>query len=167
MLAQFKIVQPSVPGEESLFADVPVFGKGRIAIRVAAADGTADRAYLSFTLSQFREFSQLLTESFGLADYGTGTSIPLTDTITDATCHYSEAVLHALAPERLEYYQSDPAIKLVVLGRRCATCGLVVSEDSRKKEKIGGASDASVAKAKCPKCKSKFGNITLLGFPSS
>jgi len=167
MLAQFKIVQPAVPGEESLFADVPVFGKGRIAIRVAAADGTADRAYLSFTLSQFREFSQLLTESFGLADYGKGTSIPLADTISDATCHYSDAVLHALASDHLEYYESDPAIKLIVLGRKCAKCGLVVSEDSRKKEKIGGKTDASVAKALCPKCKSKFGNITLYGFPTA
>jgi len=166
LLAQLKIVQPSVPGEESLFADVPVFGTGRIAVRVAPADATNERAYLSFTLSQFREFSQLLSESFGLADYGTGTSIPLVDNLTEATCHYSEAVMRPLAPERLEYYRADPAIKLVVLGRRCEKCGLVVSEDSRKKEKIGGASDASVAKAKCPKCKAKFGNITLYGIQS-
>ncbi|HEY2250223.1 MAG TPA: zinc ribbon domain-containing protein [Planctomycetaceae bacterium] len=163
LLAQLKIVQPSVPGEESLFADVPVFGTGRIAVRVAPADGPNERAYLSFTLSQFREFSHLLSESYGLADYGAGTSIPLVDNLTEATCHYSEAVMHPLSPERLEYYRADPAIKLAVLGRRCEKCGLVVSEDSRKKEKIGGASDASVAKAKCPKCKAKFGNITLYG----
>src|SRR5262249_55917341 len=31
LLAQLKIVQPPIPGEESLFADVPVFGQGRIA----------------------------------------------------------------------------------------------------------------------------------------
>jgi hypothetical protein len=167
MLTQLKIVQPAVPGEESLFADVPVFGKGRIALRVAVADGTTDRAYLSFTLSQFREFSQVLNESFALADYGTGTPIPLTDTITDATCHYSDTVMHTLASDHLEYYQADPAIKLVVLGRRCAKCGLVVSEDSRKKEKIGAKTDASVAKALCPKCKSKFGNITLYGLPAT
>ncbi len=163
LLAQLKIVQPSVPGEESLFADVPVFGTGRVAIRVAPADGGNERAYLSFTLSQFREFSQMLAESFGLADYGAGTSIPLVDNVTDATCHYSETVMKILAPERLEYYRADPAIKLAVLGRRCEKCGLVVSEDSRNKEKIGGASDSSVAKAKCPKCKAKFGNITLYG----
>lgn len=167
LLTQLKIVQPSVPGEESLFADVPVFGTGRIAVRVAPADGNNERAYLSFTLSQFREFSQMLSESFGLADYGAGTSIPLVDDVTEAVCHYSEAVMHPLVPARLEYYQADPAIKLVVLGRRCEKCSLVVSEDSRKKEKIGGASDASVAKARCPKCKAKFGSITLYGVPSS
>ncbi len=166
-LAQMKIVQPSIPGEESLFADVPVFGKGRIAIRLVPADGANERAYLSFTLSQFRQFSQMLAEPFNLANYGSGTSIPLTDDLTESTCHYSEVKLRSLAPERLEYYQSDPAIKLVVLGRRCQKCGLVVSEDSRKKEKIGGKNDASVAKALCPKCKAKFGNITLYGFPSA
>ncbi len=163
LLAQLKIVQPAVPGEESLFADVPVFGTGRIAVRVASADGNNERAYLSFTLSQFREFSQMLSESFALADYGAGTSIPLVDDLTEATCHYSETVMHPLAPAGLEYYRADPAIKLVVLGRRCEKCGLTVSEDSRKKEKIGGSSDASVAKALCPKCKAKFGNVTLYG----
>ena len=171
LLAQLKIVQPSVPGEESLFADVPVFGTGRIAVRVAAidvnkGDGNNERAYLSFTISQFRDFSQLLSESFGLADYGAGTSIPLVDDLTEATCHYSETVMHPLVPAGLDYYRADPAIKLVVLGRRCEKCGLVVSEDSRKKEKIGGTSDASVAKARCPKCKAKFGNITLYGIKS-
>lgn len=164
-LAQLKIVQPSIPGEESLFADVPVFGKGKIAIRLAPADSSNERAYLSFTLSQFRQFSQVLAESFNLADYGSGTPIPLSDDLVESTCHYSESVLRSLNPDRLEFYQSDPAIKLVVLGRRCQKCGLVVSEDSRKKEKIGGKNDASIAKALCPKCKAKFGSITLYGFP--
>ena len=164
VLQALKIVQPSIPGEESLFADVPVFGTGRIAIRVATADAAGERAYLSFTLSQFRELSNMLSEVFGLADYGGGTSIPLTDEFSEATCHYSESVLRSLAAERLDFYRADPAMKLVVVGRKCEKCGLVVSEDSRKKERIGGSSDSSVAKAKCPKCKSKFGNITLYGF---
>jgi hypothetical protein len=167
LLAQLKIVQPAVPGEESLFADVPVFGTGRIAVRVAPADGNNERAYLSFTLSQFRAFSQMLSESFALADYGAGTPIPLVDDTIEAKCHYSETVMQPLVPARLDYYRADPAIKLVARGRRCEKCGLVVSEDSRKKEKIGGTSDASVAKAKCPKCKGKFGNITLFGIAPS
>jgi len=152
-----------MPGEESLFADIPIFGKGRIAVRVATADTPNERAYLSFALSQFRQLSQILAEQYNLAGYGSGTKIPLTDNLTDLTCHYSDAVLKALSPEGLEYYQSDPSIKLVVLGRRCQKCNLVVSEDSRKKEKIGGTSDASIAKALCPKCKAKFGTNTLFG----
>jgi len=167
LLAQLKIVQPPIPGEESLFADVPVFGPGRIAVRVPAADATGNRAYLSFTLTQFRQLSQTLAEPFGLADFGAGTAIPLTDETTEAKCHYSDAAMQVLSLERLDYYQADPAIKLVVLGRRCEKCSLVVSEDSRKREKIGGKSDASVASAKCPKCKSKFGKITLYGIGAS
>ena len=59
--------------------------------------------------------------------------------------------------------QDGNLAKLVLIGRRCQKCGLVVSEESRRKEKIGGKSDASVAKALCPKCKAKFGNINLYG----
>jgi hypothetical protein len=142
---------------------VPVFGEGRVAVRIPAADVSGERAYLSFGLSQFRAFSQLLGDAFGLADFGAGTSIPMTDETIEATCHYSETVLHSLKAEGLEYYKADPALPLVVLGRRCEKCGLVVSEDSRKKEKIGGKTDSSIAKATCPKCKAKFGNITLYG----
>lgn len=163
LLTQLKIVQPPVPGEESMFADIPVFGQGRIAVRVPAADTASERAYLSFTLTQFRAFSNTLSEVLGLADYGSGTAIPLTDELTEATCHYSDAPIRSLSLDRLDYYKADPAIKLVVLGRRCEKCGLVVSEESRRKEKIGGTSDSSVAKAKCPKCKSKFGSISLVG----
>jgi hypothetical protein len=162
-LQQLKIVQPTIPGEESLFADIPVFGDGRIAVRVPAADKPGIRAYLSFTLGQFRKFSMALAEVLGLADFGSGTSIPMSDDFVEATCHYSDNVLHSIPVDRLDYYRADPEIKLVVLGRKCQKCGLVVSEDSRKKEKIGGSSDGSVAKARCPKCKQKFGTQTLYG----
>jgi predicted Zn-ribbon and HTH transcriptional regulator len=53
----------------------------------------------------------------------------------------------------------------VVIGHKCQGCGLVVSEDSRKKEKVGGKNPASVAGAKCPKCKAKMGKGILMGFP--
>ena len=59
LLTQLKIVQPPVPGEELMFADVPVFGLGRIALRVPAADAAGERAYLSFALSQFRRCPRL------------------------------------------------------------------------------------------------------------
>lgn len=164
-LQQVKIVQPTLPGEESLFADVPVFGEGRIALRLPAVDNEAGRAYLSLTLSQFREFSQMLADVYRLADLGEGTAIPLTDEFQEATCHYSEETFKYIATEKLPWYQADPALKVQAVGRKCQKCGLIVSEDSRKKEKIGGKSESSVAKALCPKCKQKFGSITLYGLP--
>ncbi|MCY2963357.1 MAG: hypothetical protein NT069_06845, partial [Planctomycetota bacterium] len=69
-------------------------------------------------------------------------------------------------PARLPYYKADTTRKLQVLGHQCEKCGLIVSEDSRKKEKVGGKNPDSVAKSKCPKCKAKMGNHTLFGYPA-
>lgn len=156
-----KIVQPAIPGEESIFAGIPVFGPGRIVVRLPAQLEGGSRAYLSFSLSEFREFARLLEQVFGIVAFGQELGIPLTDTISNYKCHYSETELATL--EYVDFYKEDPALKPIVLGRKCAGCGLIVSEDARKKEKIGGKNDASIAKAICPKCKKKFGDITLYG----
>ncbi len=158
---QLKIVQPAIPGEESIFAGIPVFGPGRIVVRLPPTLEGGSRVYLSFSLSEFREFARLLELAFGIVAFGVELGIPLTDTISTYKCHYSENELQTL--DRVEFYQEDPALKPIVLGRKCAGCGLVVSEDARKKEKIGGKTDASIAKAICPKCKKKFGDITFYG----
>ncbi len=159
--ALVKVVQPTVPGEESMFADVPVFGVGRIAIRFPVADSGVERAFLSFSLSQFREFSLALEEGLGVAGLGTNAPIPLIDETTEFVCHFSEVRFPAL--EKLEFYRADSSFKLELLGWRCQSCGIVVSENSRKKERIGGKNESSVAKAKCPKCKQRFGNQPLYG----
>jgi hypothetical protein len=164
-LQQVKIVQPTVPGQESLFADVPVFGEGRIGLRVPALDTATEKGYLSLGLSQFRALSESLGEVYGLQDLGAGTNIPLQDEFEEYTCHYSESKFQAIPEGSWPYYKADTARPAVVLGHKCEKCGLIVSEDSRKKEKVGGKSPDSVAKAKCPKCKQKMGNHQLRGFP--
>jgi len=164
-LQQVKIVQPTVPGQESLFADVPVFGEGRIGLRVPALDTATEKGYLSLGLSQFRALSESLGEVYGLRDLGAGTNIPLQDEFEEYTCHYSESKFQAIPEGSWTYYKADTARPAVVLGHKCEKCGLIVSEDSRKKEKVGGKSPDSVAKAKCPKCKQKMGNHQLRGFP--
>ena len=60
-----------------------------------------------------------------------------------------------------EFHEADKELELELLGYKCEACGLAVSEESRKKEKLGGASGKGIAKAKCPKCEAKFGNIPL------
>ncbi len=158
---QLKIVQPADPNEESIFASVPVFGEGRIAVRLPGIVEPGSRLYLSFGLSEFREFSQLLEKTFGVTNYGGELDIPLVDHFTEHKCHYSDSVLLAL--DDLTWYKADPKLKTKLLGYKCAGCGLVVSEDSRKKEKIGGKTGSGIAKAVCPKCKKKFGNLPLYG----
>lgn len=164
-LQQLKIVQPTVPGQESLFADVPVFGEGRIGLRLPALDTATEKGYLSLGLSQFRALAEKLGEVYGLGDFGAGTSIPMEDQFEDFSCHYSEAKFQAIPESVWPFYKADTARPATVLGHKCEKCGLIVSEDSRKKEKVGSKSPDSVAKAKCPKCKQKMGNHQLHGFP--
>jgi len=164
-IAQLRVVQPAPADEESLFAGVPVFGTGRIAVRLPGTGENGVRSYLSFSLSEYRGFARMLGRVAGIDNFGAELGIPLTDTFTTLKCHYSDEPLHVL--ENLEYYEADPNLKPVLIGRRCQGCGLVVSEDSRKKEKIGGLSGSGIARAKCPKCSAKFGDISLYGLPAA
>ncbi len=160
-LSQLQVVQPAYAVHESMFAGIDVFGVGRIAIRLPAGDEAGALRFLSFALSDYREFAQLLTEIGDAGDLTQYGMIPLEDVVTELECHYSERKLSSL--EHFDYYQADPAFKLELLGRKCQACGIVVGEDSRKKERIGGKTGKGIAKAKCPKCGAPFGSISLYG----
>jgi len=154
-----RVVQPIVYEFESMFAGVPVFGEGRIAVVLPKSKPDENPQCASFALTEFREFSQVLHDVFQIPEFGAESEIPLTDTFTEMKCHFSDEPLIVL--DRVEFYQADPACKLRLIGRRCKECELVISEESRKKEKIGGASGRGIAKSLCPKCKKKFGDISL------
>jgi predicted nucleic acid-binding Zn-ribbon protein len=158
-LTQLAMGQPSPPDVESLFGNIPVFGAGRIAVRLPKGSDPNQTEYLSFSLSQFRKFSESLESAVGISGFGGNTEVPLTDTYNTLKCHYSDVPVRELLA--LDYYQKDKQFKLQVAGWRCSGCGLVVSEDARKKEKIGGLNGKGIAKAKCPKCPAKFGNNPL------
>jgi hypothetical protein len=154
-----RVVQPIVYEFESMFAGVPVFGEGRIAVVLPKAKPDANPQCASFALTEFREFSQVLHDVFQIPEFGAESEIPLTDTFTELKCHFSDEPLLVL--DRVQFYQADPACKVRLIGRRCQGCELVISEESRKKEKIGGVSGRGIAKSLCPKCKKKFGDISL------
>jgi hypothetical protein len=160
-VALLKIVQPAPADEESIFAGIPVFGVNKIAVRLPKPTEAGERLYLSFVLSEFRAFARALAQVYGIENFGQELGIPLVDQFTELKCHYSDAPLRVL--ENLDYYRDDPGFKVVLIGHRCAGCGLIVSEDSRRKEKIGGKTPSSIAKALCPKCKKKFGDLPLYG----
>jgi hypothetical protein len=162
-LAKLQIVQPAAYAHESMFAGVPVFGEGRIAVRMPITGQDADITdilFMSFSLSEFRKLSTTLKE-YGIDDFGATDGVPLEDEETIAKCHYSDREIKSISATT--YHNADPDIELVVVGRKCHACSLVVSEDSRKKEKLGGAAGKGIAKAECPKCKQKFGSNTLFG----
>jgi hypothetical protein len=157
LLPQLRIVQPIVSAEQSMFAGVPVFGEGRIAVRVPKPDESPNPQFLSFSLSEFRRFSKIIEEFYGVHGLGTGSGVPLEDIYSDRQCHFSNQPLRIL--ENIEFYKGDPGFKLKIIGYKCAGCGLVASEESREKEQIGGKGAKKIAKAKCPKCKKPFGDL--------
>ncbi len=158
-ITECRVVFPAPKNQDSMFAGIPVFGKGKIAVRIPPRAEGKELEFISFSLSIFREFSQNLNELYEINDLGEDCGLPLTDQFDEATCHYSDAKFKYLPDDT--YYQGDPGFDVIIVGRRCANCGLEISEDARKKEKIGGANGKGIAKAKCPKCKAKFGSTTL------
>jgi hypothetical protein len=163
---ELRLVQPAIPGDESIFAGVPVFGPGMIVFRLPAAETQpTERQYLSLTLSQYRTLAEVAAERFGVSELAPSGLVPLADEFQPLTCHYSDVAMQTL--KNVELYRVDSSFKLQLLGWQCEGCGLIVSEDSRKKEKIGGKAETSVPKAKCPKCKKKFGDNRLYGFAST
>lgn len=167
-MEKVSVVQPAAYAHESMFAGVPVFGAGRIAVRLPVTDqdkDVKDIMFVSFGLSSFREFAKHLDEMFEVKDLGQLEGVPLEDSKSTYKCHYSDRKIESI--EATEFHSSDPDIELEIVGRKCQGCGLVVSEDSRKKEKLGGAAGKGIAKAKCPKCKGKFGDTTLYAVKQS
>lgn len=158
-IKQIQVVQPVVYAHESMFAGIPVFGNNRIAVRLPKPPDGNELLFASFCLSDFREFSKQMSEVFNVLELGDDVGVPLTDKLSDYKCHYTDQTFQALAD--VAYHQADPNIKLVIVGRKCEGCGLVISEDGRKKEKLGGADGKGIAKAKCPKCQKKFGAFTF------
>jgi hypothetical protein len=160
---QLALAQPAPVGTESLFGSIPIFGSGRIAVRLPRQPDDKNTQYLSFTLSEFRAFSMALQQICGIETLGANTEIPMTEHYERFKCHYNETPVRSL--QQLEYYQKDPKLKLEISGWRCSACKLVVSEEARKREKIGGLNGKAIAKAKCPKCSQKFGSNPMYALP--
>lgn len=154
-----RVVQPVQYDHESMFAGVHVFGDGRIAILLPKTDEMQFQHYLSFPLSQFRDFCRIIRDLYGIEGLGQDVGVPMRDAFDEQKCHYTDQVLHIL--KNIEFYQADKSYTLQLIGRKCEGCGLIISEDGRKKEKIGGKTGSGIAKAKCPKCTKPFGKTSL------
>jgi hypothetical protein len=160
---QMRIVQPASSRMDSMFHGILVFGAHQIAVQLPVAEG--DPQFVSFGLMRFREFAAALAANYGIERFGADLGIPMQDEFTTHKCHYTDTLIKALKNE--EWYKADPASKAVLAGWKCAGCGLVVSEDARKKEKLGGTNGKALAKAICPKCKKKFGEQPLYTLPDA
>jgi hypothetical protein len=155
-----RIVQPAPYAHESIFAGIDVFGEGRIGVRLPEDPDSKTIDFLSFSLSEFRRVSSRLEQLYGIVAFGADVGIPLQDLLKEVTCHYNEETTMTVV-EDATYYELDDAYTVTRVGCRCGSCGLAVSEDARKKEKIGGKAGKGLAKAVCPKCKRIFGDNPL------
>ncbi len=154
-----RLVQPVAAAHQSMFAGVSVFGEGRIAVYLPADPGEGRQTYLSFPLSVFRQFAQQLQTTFSVELPATENGVPPKEESETLSCFVNQSRVEAL--KNLTWYQNDPGFELELTGYKCSACGIAISEESRAKQKLGGAAGKSIAKAKCPKCSSKLGNVPL------
>ena len=142
LLPQFTLAQPTPAGTESLFADIPVFGTNRIAIRIPKMAEDKHTTYLSFCLSEFRAF----VECFGGIPAGSrgfwsqrGVNVSVDRPIHEEEVpNFSEVPVMRTAVQ-VNYYEKDPGFKLEISGWKCTACGIVISEKARAEKKFGNA----------------------------
>ena len=164
-IPEIRLVQPIVKAHASMFAGVPVFGDGRIAIFLPIAFNDGQQAYCSQGLSSFRALHEVLKTNFKLELPATENGVPESEKSDNLVCFINQSRVESI--RGLIYYQPDPAFELELSGYRCKSCTAVISEEGRKKNKLGGANGKGIAKAKCPKCGGKMGEELLYRIKTS
>ena len=142
-----------------MFAGVPVFGDGRIAIFLPIPSEDGLQAYCSQGLTTFRKLHEVLKTNFRLELPATENGVPDAERSDSLNCFINQSRVESV--RNLSYYRQDPAFELELSGYRCKSCTAVISEEGRKKNKLGGANGKGIAKAKCPKCSGKMGEELL------
>ena len=152
-------MQPVTKAHESMFAGVPVFGEGRIALFMPVSADDGQQAFCSFALTSWRQAAEKLKALFGIEIPTADNGVPENEKADTLSCFVNQSKVESI--RNLIYYQKDPAFELELTGHRCKSCGTVISEEGRAKNKLGGANGKGIAKAKCPKCSGKMGEEPL------
>ena len=150
-----KLVQPVSEAHASMFAGVPVFGSGKVAVYLPIAQPDNQQIFMSMTLSQSLQMAAALREKFAVELQLAENGVPETEQKEMLKCKLVEVPVEAI--RNVEYYENDPQFELEMTGHRCGTCQIVISEDGRARKKLGGAAGKGIAKAKCPSCSAKMG----------
>ncbi len=154
--SNLKLVQPVAEAHASMFAGVPVFGTGKIAVYLPIAQADNQQIFLSLTLTQCRQLAAELKQHFQIDLQLAENGVPATEQKDMLKCKLLEVPVEAI--RNIEYYENDSAFELEMTGYRCGTCQAVISEEGRLRKKLGGAAGKGIAKAKCPSCAAKMGN---------
>jgi hypothetical protein len=156
---EIRLVQPILKAHESMFAGVQVFGEGRIAVFLPITTSDNEQSFCSFTLSAWRPFADRMKSLFSLQFATSENGVPDQEKSDTLNCFVNQSKIESV--RSLIYYEKDPAFELELTGYKCKSCGISVSEEGRKKNKLGGANGKGIAKAKCPKCSGKMGEEPL------
>ena len=157
-LTSIRLAQPVRQAHESMFAGVPIFGNGLIAVYLPLQLDDGQQAFCSMPLHIWRLFDDHLRQrNIELPAEANG--VPGSEVHSSPLCHYTQAKIESVRD--LVYYKNDGVFELELTGYRCTSCGIAVSEAGRAKNKLGGAAGKSIAKAKCPNCSAKFGSESL------
>lgn len=158
-LSGLKVVQPVTSRADSIFHGIAVFGEGRISIQLPSVEGKSEILYVSMGITQFWVFKAVVEEKYGISNLGANSGIPSEYVYTTHRCQILETPVKAL--ENIELYKVDESVQLETVGYQCGKCQIVVSEEGRARDSLGGKSPKGIAKAKCPKCSNKMGENLL------
>ena len=154
-LRKVRLVQPVAEAHESMFAGVPVFGSGRIALYLPLTLEDNKQALISLPISSYRKLADQLQKRFGTELNAKHNGVPVEDEVDTLKCNLSGMPVASL--KHLEYYENDPAYEMELSGYQCGTCSIAVAEAARAQQKLGGPAGKGIAKAKCPGCQNKMG----------
>ncbi len=158
-IREIRLVQPILKAQESMFAGVPVFGEGRIAVFLPIDAEEGQQLFCSFALNAWRIMAERLKVLFNFELPAAENGVPESEKSETLSCFVNQSKVEAV--KNLTYYQKDSAFELELTGYRCKACSVAISEEGRKKNKLGGTNGAGIAKAKCPKCSQKMGEERL------
>lgn len=154
-VSKVRLVQPVAEAHESMFAGVPVFGAGRIALYLPLTLEDNKQAFVSLPISGYRTLAAELQSRFHLELNAQQNGVPMSEESETLKCKISEMPVTSV--KDLEYYENDPDYELELSGYKCGTCGIAVGEAARAQQKLGGAAGKGIGKAKCPGCSNKMG----------
>ncbi len=158
-IPDLRLVQPVARVQESMFAGVPIFGEGRIAVFLPLEQQGDQQLYCSFSLSGWRQFAYGLNKLFNATLPATENGVPAEDKTKSSNCFIKQSRVEFVSD--LNFYQNDSNYELELTGFRCTACQAVISEEGRASKKLGGSAGKGIAKAKCPKCSAKMGEEKL------
>lgn len=158
-ITDLRLVQPVARVQESMFAGVPIFGEGRVAVFLPLEQQDGQQLYCSFSLSGWRQFAYGLNRLFDVTLPATENGVPAEDKPRSSNCFIKQSRVEFVA--NLNFYQNDTSYELELTGFQCTACKAVISEEGRASKKLGGAAGKGIAKAKCPKCNARMGEDKL------